>query len=502
MTGHTRPALSPAMQAILFVASAGLWYFAIGDNYDWWAPWLAPLPLLVLATGSGVVVTAVATFAAVAAGLTNVFIHHGFALESQNVLVYLGYGIDPVTDVGPIVAYAAAAAVIVVLARFAALRLRHPAALLAFPALWTGYEYIVFLARRGDAGFSLAYTQVEILPLVQIAAVTGPWGVVFLVMMVPAGLATAWLLRDRPRQAVACLVVPAACVLLAFVGGSLRLGDTAGERQAVVAVVAPPTDETILDATSAAAVEAAIQAYEAPLDALAGTGVELVVLPEKLAAIGPDLVDRAFSHFQSIADRNGLSVLAGFTETDTGGGAKNTARLFAPGTTSPVAYVKEYLIPGLEGRYTAGTAPLVMTDRSAPWGVTICHDMDFPAKWRGYSRQGVGLMAVPALDFDVDAWHHARVAIFAGVSGGFAVARNGQWGMLSISDDRGRVLAAKLTSHTETTAIQATVPVGRGNTLYARFGDWFAMLSLAAAILLIGAALMARREEEKARGKS
>jgi apolipoprotein N-acyltransferase len=498
MTVETRPALAPAMQATLFVASAGLWYFAIGDNYDWWAPWLAPLPLLVLATGSGVVVTALAAFAAVAAGLMNVFIHHGFAVESQNVLVYLGYGTDPVTYIGPIAAYAAAAAVIVVLARFTALRLRHPVALFAFPALWTGYEYLVFLARRGDAGFSLAYTQVEILPLVQIAAVTGPWGVVFLVMMVPAGLATAWLLRDRPRHAVACLVIPAACVTLAFIGGSLRLGDTAGERQAIVAVVAPPTGEGVLEATSAAAVEAAIQAYEAPLDALAGTGVELVVLPEKLASVGPELVDRAFSHFQSIADRNGLSVLAGFTETDAGGGAKNTARLFAPGTTSPVAYVKEYLIPGLEGRYTPGTAPLVMADRAAPWGVTICHDMDFPAKWRGYSRQGVGLMAVPALDFDVDAWHHARVAIFAGVAGGFAVARNGQWGMLTISDDRGRVLAAKLTSHTETTAIQATVPVGRGKTLYARFGDWFAMLSLAGALVLLGAAQMARREDKKA----
>lgn len=498
MTVETRPALAPAMQATLFVAAAVLWYFAIGDNYDWWAPWLAPLPLLVLATGSNVVVTALAAFAAVAAGLMNVFIHHGFAVESQNVLVYLGYGTDPVTYVGPIAAYAAAAAVIVVLARFVALRLRHPVALFAFPALWTGYEYLVFLARRGDAGFSLAYTQVEILPLVQIAAVTGPWGVVFLVMMVPAGLATAWLLRDRPRQALVCLVVPAACVILAFIGGSLRLGDTAGERQAIVAVVAPPTGGDILEATSAAAVEAAIQAYEAPLDALAGKGVELVVLPEKLASVGPDLIDRAFSHFQSIADRSGLSVLAGFTETDAGGGAKNTARLFAPGTTSPIAYVKEYLIPGTEGRYTPGTAPLVMADRAAPWGVTICHDMDFPAKWRGYSRQGVGLMAVPALDFNVDAWHHARVAIFAGVAGGFAVARNGQWGMLTISDDRGRVLAAKLTSHTETTAIQATVPVGHGKTLYARFGDWFAMLSLAGAILLLGAALMARREDKKA----
>jgi len=502
MTVRTRPALSPAIQAILFVAAAGLWYCAIGDNYDWWAPWLAPLPLLVLATGSGWIVAAVAAFAAVAAGLTNVFIHHGFAVESQNVLVYLGYGIDPVTYVGPIVAYAAAAAVIVVLARFVMLRLRHPVALLAFPALWTGYEYLVFLARRGDAGFSLAYTQIDILPLVQLGAVTGTAGVVFLVMMVPAGLAMAWLLRDRPRQAIACLVVPAACVAAAFIGGSLRLGDTAGQRQAIVAVVAPPTDDSVLTATSAEAVEAAIKAYEAPLDALAGKGVELVVLPEKLASVGPDLIDGAFAHFQSIADRNGLSVLAGFTETDAAGGAKNTARLFAPGTTSPVAYVKEYLIPGMEGRYTPGSAPLVMADRTAPWGVTICHDMDFPAKWRGYARQGVGLMAVPALDFDVDAWHHARIAVFAGISGGFAVARNGQWGMLTISDDRGRMLAATLTSHTETTAIQATVPVGSGNTLYARFGDWFAVLSLAAAILLIGAAFLARREEEKARGKS
>lgn len=494
MTADTRPALSPAMQAVLVLASAGLWYFAIGDNYDWWAPWLAPLPLLVLAYGSGIAITAIASFVAVAAGLMNVFIHHGFALESQNVLVYLGYGIDPTTYVGPIVAYSAAAAVLVVLARFVALRLRNPVALFAFPALWTGYEYVVYLVRGGDAGFSLAYTQLDVLPLVQIGAFTGPWGVVFLVMMVPAGLACAWLLSDRPRQAVACLVIPAACVLAAFAYGSLSLGDTEAVAEATVAVVAPPTDDDILKATAPEAVEAAIKAYEAPVDALAGSGVELVVLPEKLASVGPELTSGVFGHFQSIADRDGLSVLAGFTETDAGGGAKNTARLFAPGTTAPIAYVKQYLIPGMESRYTAGSAPLVITDRSAPWGVAICHDMDFPKHWRGYARKGVGLMAVPALDFDEDAWHHARVAVFAGIAGGFAVARNGQWGMLTISDDRGRVLAAELTSHDKTTAIQATVPVGRGDTLYARLGDWFAMLSLAAAVVLLGAAVLARRE--------
>jgi apolipoprotein N-acyltransferase len=501
MTARTRPELPAAVQALLFLASAGLWYFAIGDNYDWWAPWLAPLPLLVLAYGSGPVVTGAAAFAAVAAGLLNVFIHHGFALESQNILVYLGYGVDRTTYVGPILAYSAAAAVIVLLARFVALRLHHAVSLFAFPALWTGYEYLVYLTRGGDAGFSLAYTQLDILPLVQIAAFTGPWGVVFLMMTVPAGLATAWLLARRPRQAIACLVVPAALVLVAFAYGSLRLGGPADGPSAVVAVVAPPTGEDVLEATSPAAVEAAIQAYEAPIDALAGSGVELVVLPEKLAPLGPDLVDQTFAHLQSIADRNGLSVLAGFTETDAGGGAKNTARLFAPGSTSPVVYVKEYLIRGLESRYTPGTAPLVLKDRTAPWGVTICHDMDFPAKWRGYARQRVGLMAVPALDFDIDAWHHARVAIFAGISGGFAVARNGQWGMLTISDDRGRVLAAKLTSHDETTAIKASVPVGRGDTLYARFGDWFAMLSLAGAVVLLGAAVLRRREQEQRKRK-
>ena len=139
-------------------------------------------------------------FAAGAAGLLNVFIHHGFGIESQNILVYLGYGIDRTTYVGPILGYSAAAAAIVLLARFVALRLHHWASLFAFPALWTGYEYLVYLARGGDAGFSLAYTQLDILPLVQIAAFTGPWGVVFLVMMAPAGLAAAWLLSDRPRQ--------------------------------------------------------------------------------------------------------------------------------------------------------------------------------------------------------------------------------------------------------------------------------------------------------------
>jgi apolipoprotein N-acyltransferase len=105
--------------------------------------------------------------------------------------------------------------------------------------------------------------------------------------------------------------------------------------------------------------------------------------------------------------------------------------------------------------------------------------MDFPGLSRQYGNAGVGLLLVPAWDFDVDGWYHARMAIMRGVESGFSIARAPKEGILTISDDRGRILAERQSDSAPFTTLMAAVPVYHDQTLYDRWGDWFGWLNIA-----------------------
>jgi apolipoprotein N-acyltransferase len=90
---------------------------------------------------------------------------------------------------------------------------------------------------------------------------------------------------------------------------------------------------------------------------------------------------------------------------------------------------------------------------------------------------------------------HGDMALMRGVEYGYSIVRSAKFGELTVSDDRGRVLAEAGTTPTESfTTLLATVLVRHDRTLYQSLGDWFAWLNLA---LLCGLALFAvfgRRE--------
>jgi apolipoprotein N-acyltransferase len=99
------------------------------------------------------------------------------------------------------------------------------------------------------------------------------------------------------------------------------------------------------------------------------------------------------------------------------------------------------MLPPFESKFTVGNSRTTLQQPSGLWGVIICKDMDFPGLSREYGRDGVGLLLVPAWDFDADGWLHGRMAILRGVENSFSIARAPRHGILSVSDSRGRVLA-------------------------------------------------------------
>jgi apolipoprotein N-acyltransferase len=80
------------------------------------------------------------------------------------------------------------------------------------------------------------------------------------------------------------------------------------------------------------------------------------------------------------------------------------------------------------------------------------------------------------------------MAIVRGVEAGFSIARVAGRGSLTISDNRGRVVAEARSDEARFVTLAAPIPGGRERTLYSRWGDWVAWAS----VLLAGGVLTAR----------
>ena len=160
-----------------FIAAAGLVsamlaYFGTGLHPIWWALWLAPIPVLAisprLCAGAAFLVAA---FAWVIGEMNQWnYVRHQMELPPQITILYF---------VVPAVVFGLGVLFVRGFVRRGSLFL----ASLALPVYWVAYEYLVAVASPHSTWGNLAYTQMNCLPVIQIAAVTGIWGISFIVFL-------------------------------------------------------------------------------------------------------------------------------------------------------------------------------------------------------------------------------------------------------------------------------------------------------------------------------
>jgi apolipoprotein N-acyltransferase len=459
--------------------SGAAFYFGGGLHPHWWLTWVAALPVLLLAPSLPWGWSLLVAFAANALG----------ALSFWNYLrQYLQFPLSAIAVY--LFVPGAAIALAVLLFRGFFRRGQVWLAVLAFPSLIVAYEYLTELA-LGTFG-NTAYTQLNNPPALQLAAIAGMWGIGFVVMLFAPAVAAAILSRGATRRKLALML---AGVLMCVYGyGAWRLRSTPPAAQRiVVGLVSTQFPKNIFPASDAQKMQL-LKDYAAQASALAARGAKIVVLPEMTVRVSPSLSEEANHLFEQTARESGAQVLLGVLN-QTSSGAFNEARLYLPSGAIGAVYRKRHLVPVAE----AGTTPVkdysVLDQPEGTTGIAICRDMDYPNPARTYGEDRVGLLLVPAWDFDVDRWWHGHMALMRGVEYGYSIVRSAKVGFLTVSDDRGRVLAeASTTPQAPFTSLLATVPVRHDWTLYQALGDWFAWLNLA---LLCGLALfrfLGRRE--------
>ncbi len=418
-------------------------------------------------------------------------------------------------------------------------RRRVPMALLAPPALVLGELVVPQIFPCGQW-----ITQAWHPLVIQIAELAGPWGVSALLMLVNGAL---YDVIDAPRRARVPVAAAGLIVAAALVFGAVRMRQV----DALIAA-APHLKIGLVQPNFAYAADGEFSREEAlhELDALQsqsrrlqGLGAQLVVwsegsypvaLPRDFAA---DFEPDSLAHI-----RRGITVpvIIGVSTADSDlddaynsallldrdgvvAGRYDKVRLLAFGEYIPgiehFPWLRDLLPPGA-GRFKAGPGPGTVTlpaavprpgsdspERSWRLAPVICYEDLLP----GFIRR-VGMLHPNLLvNLTSDQWfgagsepfEHLALAVFASVELRVSMVRSVNSGISALIDPNGRLLQKTYAADPyrvprPADGIVVNAPrMDGGDTLYVRFGYWFAYLC--AATLLIIAVVVYRTEAQPPR---
>ncbi len=457
--------------AFAAVTTALLYTLAGMDSGLWLCALFAPLPILAIAPEIRLETGAELACAAFLIG---------------NLAAWGGesFAVPIVTMLASHIAGAIVFATFVACAAEATRRWSGVLAALVFPTFETAFYYSLSMQSPHGTWGSPAYTQVDFIPLLQTASWIGMCGVMFIMTLLPSGLAVAWYRRRWNMEWKNPAIMAFSVFALAVLFGSTRVVLTPRTPVVRVGMVAierliPESEST--DPTDAADIMAR---YAKMVRQAAASGAQIVVMPEKIIGVAPSYEWDVVLGLQQIAKMSHVWLVVGLNQIGRSP-KRNIAVVFAPDGTLAASYAKHHLIPSLEWDYKAGTKPAIF---DAPWGrtaVLISQDLDFPETARELAAYDVRMVVAPASDWRGSEVIHQRMAVVRGVESGFSLARAARGGILSANDSRGRLIAARAPVHGEDTMAVTDLPIGAGRTVYSRTDDWFGRLCVLFTILLM-----------------
>jgi apolipoprotein N-acyltransferase len=454
------------------VATGVLLRFVVGLYPIWWLVWFAPVPLLLMAFRfRSSEARWVVTLAAVI-GTSSNFRYFRLVMPLPAVIAVIA-------------AQALLWGFLIIATRRLVVRYQAWWTVFVYPVLCVTADTLMAALLPDGNWASLAYSQADVLPILQITSLLGTSGLLFLITLVPSALALAIAYGRALRHGWVAYALTALLLASSISYGLLRLQSPVHGVETTFGLVS--IDDPIGIKASASYASDILRKYDQHVASLAAQGAQVMVLPEKVALLTPPTALQWQQHFSALALQNQiwLEVSVGI---DDGKSPLNWAWLFSPQGALASSYQKHHMAPPeRRDRYSSGTDYSVHTIDGHAYGLAICKDMHFAALGRAYGQRHAAVMLVPAWDFDYfDAWIEARTTVVRGIENGYAVVRSSREGFLTVSDAYGRVLAERPSSAMPGSSLLAKIIVGNPlPTLYTRIGNLFGWLCVAAAALLL-----------------
>src|SRR5438034_6753188 len=272
-------------------------------------------------------------------------------------------------------------------------------AALAFPVYWVAYEYLTAIASSHSTWGNLAYTQMNCLPVIQIASIIGIWGISFIVFLFAGTIASLLSGIGNPRQRGALAVTIGIVVCAFFLFGEWRLRSNPSAESVAVTLIAKDVPMSVYLGNEEQAL-ALLREYAGEVRRVTPTGREAVVLQEKIARVSENALAEVDALFSATAADTRAAIVLGLVRR-TPFGAFNSSRFYSADGKFEANYDKHHLVPGVEPE-KPGNKRVLLDQVSGRWGLQICKDMDFPKLSRKYAAEGATLLLLPAWDFNLD----------------------------------------------------------------------------------------------------
>ena len=405
---------------------------------------------------------------------------------------------------------------------------------LALPAAWTIFDWLRSLGFLGYPWGMLGASQYTFIPLIQVAALTGVWGVTFIVTL--ANSTIAWYLHaagSGAHRGPTAVVVSGAVIVCALGFGGYSIA-------AQNARAGGPPRETVRLSLVQQNADPRKDDYAADFkelrrltDAALASDPDLVVWSETafvpnirrwseedpavypLASLVQDFLtyQKSTKHWlltgnddYSLVQTNGVTARRDY----------NGAVLFSSRGQRVETYHKIHLVPFTEyfpykkelpglfaflqsfdaTLWEPGDSRIVFRHPKFTFSTPICFEDVFPDDVRRFVRQGAQVIINLSNDYwsltETEGMQHAANAVFRAVENARPIARAAASGLTCLVDPLGRITARSPLYEQSVLTVDIPLSMDRW-TLYSRWGDWFPPALFAILLLLLGVALIRPR---------
>ena len=381
------------------------------------------------------------------------------------------------------------------------------------PAAWVATEYTRGFLFGGFPWIPLGNTMVTLLPIVQLASLVGVYGLSALVATINVGFAATALATGRTRiVAVAGTIVLIATV--AIWGGQRMAGNrlTQGD---VVRVGLIQGNIAQADKWNPARAGMIVDRYLQLTRQAAANGADFLLWPESSTPFNFQ-EDAGADQIRALVLDLGKPLVLGSDEMEPGTPPRyyNAGFMLNTAGATAAVYRKMHLVPFGEyvpfqrllffvgplveavSAFTPGERVTMLPVREHMVSTAICYEVTYPTQAREAVRQGSELLTT----ITNDAWYgrssaayqHFEMAAMRAVEQGRYLVRAANTGISGIIDPYGRVVIK--TDLFETVAVVGEARFVQEWTLYARIGDLVALLGTVLTVLALGVALWLKAE--------
>ena len=389
------------------------------------------------------------------------------------------------------------------------------------PILWSALEYLRSFFLSGFPWANLGHSQYLNHPFIQMADITGVYGLSFVIVLVNATLYWVfhqWAKKTFPIREV---VITAFILLGSLIYGYLRMGaidrQMAYQSPLKISLAQGNIDQSIKWDESFQ--KETLKIYERLSLKVAEEKPDLIIWPETAT---PFFFQEAQEYQPMVLDipmKTRAFLLFGSPSYKIEKGNinhYNSAYLISPSKDLVGRYDKIHLVPFGEyiplrellffiestigegiGNFKSGKVIYNFSLPQSKFGVLICFEIIFPDLCRRFVKNGADFLVT----ITNDAWfgrtsapsQHFAIATFRAVENRVYIARAANTGISGFIDPKGKIV--KLGEIFTVVAMSKTIHLSKKKTFYTLYGDVFAWVCSGLSLLLLGYALSQKRSK-------